>query len=122
MTTGNDGFRPVADVHCHLQEPFNKLLVFTDDVSKIGQLMEYASGQTMRVGDEVIAQGMTGVIVCDFDNREFAIGYSDWDAPEIEMLGGGTLSKGVMIETAEAGLVYYEDASWPIDFVRAKQA
>lgn len=46
--------------------------------------------------------------MCDFDNREFLEGYSGWDMPDVEMLGGGKLSSGVMIETEEAGLVHYE--------------
>jgi len=29
--------------------------------------------------------------------------------PTVEMLGGGTLSSGVMIETEEVGLVHYAD-------------
>jgi hypothetical protein len=69
--------------------------------------MNYSTGERIKVGDRVIADGMTGVVVCDFDNREFLEGYSNWDMPSVEMLGGGTLSSGVMIETVEAGLVHY---------------
>ncbi|MFC3441027.1 hypothetical protein ACFOKF_07420 [Sphingobium rhizovicinum] len=72
----------------------------------------------MAIGDEVIADGMSGVIVCDFDNRQFMDGYGDWDTPTIEMIGGGTLSSGVMIKTIEAGLIHYEETSGHIDFVR----
>ena len=71
--------------------------------------MHYPTGEKMRVGDRVVADGMTGVIVCDFDHRECLEGYSGWDMPDVEMLGGGTLSSGVMIETVEAGLVHYEN-------------
>ena len=71
--------------------------------------MNYSTGEQIRVGDKVVADGMTGVVVCDFDNREFLEGYSGWDTPDVEMLGGGKLSSGVMIETAEAGLVHYEN-------------
>ena len=53
---------------------------------------------------------MAGVVVCDFDNREFLEGYSSWDVPDVEMIGGGTLSRGVMINTTEAGLIHYENA------------
>jgi len=70
--------------------------------------MNYATGQPIRVGDQVFADGMTGVVVCDFDNREFLEGYSGWDMPDVEMLGGGTLSSGVMIDTIEAGLIHYQ--------------
>ena len=79
--------------------------------------MDYATGQAMRVGDVVVADEMDGTVVCDFDRREFAIGYKDWDAPLVEMLCGGTLSSGVMIRTVEAGLIHYEHAD-AIDFVR----
>ena len=71
--------------------------------------MNYSTGEQMKVGDQVVADGMTGVIVCDFDNREFLEGYSGWDMPDVEMIGGGTLSSGVMIETVEAGLIHYEN-------------
>ncbi|MEO8175472.1 MAG: hypothetical protein ABI626_02285 [Sphingomicrobium sp.] len=71
--------------------------------------MNYPTGEKMKVGDQVVADWMSGVIVCDFDSREFLEGYSGWDTPDVEMLGGGTLSSGVMIETVEAGLVHYEN-------------
>ncbi|KAA3450471.1 hypothetical protein C7I87_12730 [Mesorhizobium sp. SARCC-RB16n] len=80
--------------------------------------MQYATGQTIKIGDEVIADGMKGVVVCDFDNRKFAEGYETLDMPTIEMLGGGTLSSGVMIETVEAGMIHYVDGIGVIDFVQ----
>ncbi|MER9349995.1 hypothetical protein [Mesorhizobium sp. M0227] len=82
--------------------------------------MQYATGQTMKVGDEIIADGMRGLIVCDFDNREFAEGYETWDMPTIEMIGGGTLSSGVMIETAEAGMIHYVQGSGVIDHISSR--
>lgn len=69
--------------------------------------MNYSTGQKIKVGDQVVADGMAGHVVCDFDNRVFLDGYEGWDMPTVEMLGGGTLSSGVMIETEEAGLVHY---------------
>ena len=84
--------------------------------------MKYVTGQEMKVGDAVIADEMTGVIVCDFDNREFAPGYADWDMPDVEMLGGGTLSSGVMIDTVEAGLIHYDHGTGDIEFVSSAQA
>ena len=71
--------------------------------------MKYLTGQHVAVGDKVIAQGMAGVIVCDFDNRQFALGYEGWDIPDVEMLGGGKLACGIMVNTIEAGLVYFAD-------------
>jgi hypothetical protein len=70
--------------------------------------MHYATGQKIKVGDKVIADGMRGVVVCDFDGRGFSEGYEAWDVPHtLEMLGGGYLSSGVMINTIEAGLIHY---------------
>jgi hypothetical protein len=76
--------------------------------------MKYATGQTMKVGDTVVADGMSGVIVCDFDNREFADGHKGWDRPEVEMLGVGKLDSGIMVETAEAGLIHYPSGTGDI--------
>jgi hypothetical protein len=70
--------------------------------------MNYRNGEQIKVGDQVTADGMTGVVVCDFDNRAFSEGYAGWNMPDVEMLGGGALSSGIMIETIEAGLVHYE--------------
>lgn len=81
--------------------------------------MLYSSGVEMAVGDEVLADGMSGVIVCDFDNRNFADGYDGWDMPMVEMLGGGTLSSGVMIHTKEGGLIHYEAGTGEIDLIRS---
>jgi hypothetical protein len=80
--------------------------------------MRYATGREMAVGDEVLADDMRGVIVCDFDNRRFADGFESWDTPTIEMVGGGTLSSGVLIQTKEAGLIHYENSMTGIDLVR----
>jgi len=69
--------------------------------------MNYATGRAIKIGDRVLADGMAGVVVCDFDHREFLDGHEAWDMPEVEMVGGGRLSSGVMIDTAEADLVHY---------------
>ncbi len=71
----------------------------------------------MLIGGEVITDGMTGRIVCDFDNRHFLDGYEVWDMPGVEMLGGGTLSSGMMIETVEAGLIHYKPVTGDIEHV-----
>ncbi|TYR30506.1 hypothetical protein FY036_17465 [Mesorhizobium microcysteis] len=71
----------------------------------------------MKVGDEVVADGIRGLVVCDFDSREFAEGYVDWDSPTIAMLGGGTLLSGVMIMTVEAGMIHYVEGSGVIERV-----
>lgn len=81
--------------------------------------MMYSTGQPIMVGDHVKVDGMAGIVVCDFDNRAFLAGYSEWDMPDVEMIGGGTLSSGIMIKTTEAGLIYYEQGSEHILFVEA---
>lgn len=69
--------------------------------------MNYGTGRQIEVGDAVLADGMTGIVVCDFDNQRFAEGFGDWNAPSAEMLGGGRLSSGIMVRTEEAGLIHY---------------
>jgi hypothetical protein len=71
--------------------------------------VNYSTGQQIKVGDQVIADGMAGHVVCDFDSREFLDGFEGWDTPTVKMLGGGVLSCGVMVETEEAGLVHYAE-------------
>ena len=83
--------------------------------------MRYSTGEEVAIGDEVLADGMSGVIVCDFDNRLFADGYDDWDAPTVEMVGGGTLSSGVMIHTSEAGFIHHQVGTGEIDLVRTAE-
>ena len=73
--------------------------------------MKYATGQQIEVGDAVLADGLTGIIVCDFDNHRFADGFEDWNAPGTEMVGGGRLSSGVMVHTEEAGLIHYDSGT-----------
>ena len=84
--------------------------------------MRYATGQMMTVGDAVIADDMIGTIVCDFDRRAFLSGYEGWDMPTVEMLDGGTLSSGVLIETVEAGLIHYEAGTGTILLAPARPA
>lgn len=79
--------------------------------------MQYSTGQPVAVGDHVLADGMEGMVVCDFDNRLFLEGYADWDMPTTERVGGSTLSSGIMVNTTEAGLIYYEDGAGDILFV-----
>jgi len=71
--------------------------------------MHYPDSKQIRVGDHVVADGMNGIVVCDFDNRMFQEGYESWDVQDLEMGSGGKLSSGILIQTDEAGLVHYED-------------
>jgi hypothetical protein len=80
--------------------------------------MHYVTDQKIQVGDTVIADGMRGVVVCDFDSREFAEGYEAYDVPPTaKMLGGDFLSSGVMINTIEAGLIHYQRETGVIERV-----
>jgi len=75
----------------------------------------------MMIGDEVVADGMSGVIVCDFDQRLFMAGCEDMDASKMEA-PGGMPSSGVMIKTIDAGLVHYAAGTWGIEYVRSQKA
>lgn len=81
--------------------------------------MLYATGRQIEVGDDVLADGMNGTIVCDFDNRRFAKGYEEWDVPDAELVGGGRLMSGVMVNTEEAGLIHYDSGTTGLEFLSA---
>ncbi|WP_349961200.1 hypothetical protein [Rhizobium sp. ZPR3] len=81
--------------------------------------MRYSTGQPVAAGDHVLADGMDGIVVCDFDNRVFLAGYTQWDMPDAKMIGGGTLSSGIMINTTEAGLIHYQEGTGHIVFVKS---
>lgn len=69
----------------------------------------YEDGSQIEVGDAVLADGMTGTVVADFDRRQFLPGHKHWDLPDVEMLGEGTLSSGIMVETIEAGAIHFPE-------------
>ncbi|MFZ2995630.1 MAG: hypothetical protein WA070_05520 [Sphingobium sp.] len=71
----------------------------------------------MKLGDKVVADGMCGVIVCDFDSREFAEGYEHLNPQPVDLNDGDIPSTGVMIKTVEAGLVHYGDGTCGIERV-----
>ena len=81
--------------------------------------MKYGTGETMTVGDQVLVRGMTGIIVCDFDSWCFAAGHESWEMPPSTMPDGTSLSSGVIINTEEAGLVYYGSKPSEIRLLRA---
>lgn len=80
--------------------------------------MNYSTGQKIRIGDKVIADGGSGIVVCDFDNEEYLPGYEYYDT-QTELVGGGTLSSGVMIKTEHMGLVHYPEEDEDIQYVAA---
>lgn len=71
--------------------------------------MFYEDGRQIEVGDSVLADGMTGIVIADFGHRQFLPGHEHWDMPGVEMLGGGTLSSGIMVETIEAGAIHFPE-------------
>ena len=76
--------------------------------------MKYPDGQDVRLGDTVkMWANAEGVVVCSMDTKEF----SD-DFPEAEW---GYLKKGVLIQSAHAGLVHYPDADNSIELIRRKR-
>lgn len=85
--------------------------------------MEYhPDGRRICVGDTVLVEGnIKGVVVCDFDHRQCRAGYEAWMSTE-EMLGGGHLSTGVMIETAEIGMVHYASPDADVVFLARAEA
>lgn len=64
--------------------------------------MKYSDDSNILLGDVVtLGGGMTGVVVCNFDNKEFAKGFdkNEW----------GDFKTGIMVESPQAGLVYYAE-------------
>lgn len=58
----------------------------------------------MRPGDKVLVDGMLGTVICDADASEYSDAYpeSQWAA---------VLKTGVLVQTEEAGLIHYPDAT-----------
>ncbi|HAT2611333.1 TPA: hypothetical protein I8235_004374 [Kluyvera intermedia] len=75
--------------------------------------MKYSDGSDVLLGDVVtLGGGMTGVVVCNFENEEFAKSFHkhEW----------GDFQTGIMVESPQAGLVYY--AKDCIDLTLVKRA
>ena len=69
--------------------------------------MKYCNGEEIKSGDIVIIKGIgEGRIVCDYDKRECLKGYESWLIDD-ELVAGGFLSDGVMIETKSLGFLHY---------------
>lgn len=75
----------------------------------------YNSTQKIEAGDNIIVDGMNGVVVCDFDGKKALAGFSGWI--DIELLDGSKLSQGIMVQTEVAGLIHYEKSNQNIVFV-----
>ena len=67
------------------------------------------TGEPIVIGDLVMVEGnVRGRMVCDFDHRRCLDGYEHWLIDE-ELVGGGDLSSGIMVETDELGFVHYSE-------------
>ncbi len=74
------------------------------------------NGRRIRVGDSVLLEGDKGVVICDYEKWECLSGYEGWLTKK-ELVGGGFLSSGVMIETAGTGMVRYPEEDDEIEIV-----
>lgn len=64
--------------------------------------MKYSDGSPLRIGDHIeLSDGLVGIVVFNNATGEYSPEY-----PESEW---GYLSPGVMVDTTEAGLVYYTE-------------
>lgn len=83
--------------------------------------MHYESdGSEISLGDHVIVEGdVRGRVVCDFDRWQCLEGYEAWLSKK-ELVGGGTLSTGIMVEAGELGMVHY--ATDDTDIIKAPPA
>ncbi|MFW0766980.1 hypothetical protein ACN0IV_14220 [Trabulsiella odontotermitis] len=75
--------------------------------------MKYPDNSNILLGDIVtLGGGMTGVVVCNFENEEFANGFNkdEW----------GHFKTGIMVKSSQAGLVYYAEDC--IDLTLVKRA
>lgn len=92
------------------------------DVKLKGGDVKYRDGdRNIRVGDSVLVEnGVEGLVVCDFEDKEYEPGYEDWSAGFCAAASGIPV-KGIMVSTAEYGLIYYESEDDSIVFVKSKQ-
>lgn len=69
--------------------------------------MKYLNSDlVVKVGDEVIADGVLGTVVCDYDSELCSLGYESWLTQKASD-GTNFLSSGIMVETKEYGFLYY---------------
>lgn len=92
------------------------------DVKLKGGDVKYRDGdRNIRLGDSVLVEnGIGGLVVCDFEGKEYEPGYEDWSAGFCAAASGIPV-KGIMVSTAEYGLIYYESEDDSIVFVKSKQ-
>lgn len=78
--------------------------------------MRYShTNKEISIGDRVLIGRKTkGVVVCDYDSWKCLDGYEGWLTKK-PLVGGGTFSAGVMIETKEFGLLHYAEEDEDIE-------
>jgi hypothetical protein len=75
--------------------------------------MKYLDGQVAMIGDHVdLGGGMTGTVVCCFDDGLCVPGFSiaEWNQ----------LREGVLVESPEAGLIHFAEPN--VDLVLLRRA
>jgi hypothetical protein len=80
--------------------------------------MRYVNEErSIQAGDSVLVEGgVKGVVVCDFDHWTCLSGYESW-LSKVEVVGGASLSSGILVETSEIGMVHYAEPDDEIVFI-----
>ncbi|XKM13304.1 hypothetical protein RCS94_09805 [Orbaceae bacterium ac157xtp] len=75
--------------------------------------MRYMNNDEILLGDQVsLGGGMTGVVVCCFDNGQFAPAFKSEDWQDY--------TQGVMVKSPEGGLIYYQHQSEDLALISRK--
>lgn len=69
----------------------------------------FGTGSTIKLGDQVVADGVEGVVICDYESQLCLSGYESWLTME-KLANGDIFSGGVMVKTEEYGFLYYSRA------------
>jgi hypothetical protein len=71
--------------------------------------MKYSTGEVVTIGDRVLADNMTGVVVCVIDDQQFSKEFPEFWA---------YLETGLLIESDEIGLVHYPVIDEDVKFIK----
>lgn len=75
--------------------------------------MYYMNGSEIMLGDKVsLGGGVMGIVVCCFENRDFLA--------EFAIDGWEDYTRGVMVLSPEAGLIYYPETSIDLILIKRK--
>ena len=80
--------------------------------------MKYTdSGKKINAGDLVFVENRArGLVICDYDDWVCVPGYERW-LTKAELVGGGTLSSGIMVESKELGFIHYSQDDDDVVFI-----